>query len=306
MSNSPQPPVPPVPQGPLVPPGQPPFPGMSPEFIPPPQKQPMPGWKIGLIVGACVLPVVSLVPLLISILIPTLGGARELARQSVCATNVKGVSTAFVMYTNQNNDEYPNLLTMWNAPLTLSNTCGGLKGSGNANNLALLVEGGVVSWGTFLCPSAKQKEMVRGWNQKMGFQSGVNGNISYALQVWDVSPNNKCQIAADTDGGVAIYGDRGNDKAFLTAWSPNHPDYGENLLYVAGNVRFSKDKDSKSFNTGGWGGNNMVPMGNGSGNNVYTMDVWDNADPAKPILKSIGTGYGLPASSKDSVLYWKP
>jgi len=247
--------------------------------------------------------VVAIIALLVSILLPTLGRARELARQSVCATNVKGVSTGFVMYTNQNNDKYPNLLTKYAGALTQGTTCGNLIGSGNANNLALLVEGGVVSWGTFLCPSGNQKEATRTAAQKMGFWSGSSAspvcNISYGLQVWDVDTNNKCQIGSTTDGGVAIFGDRGSDdgttQSFAASWSANHPDDGENILYVAGNVKFSKDKtDDTHRNTGGWGGNN-----------VYAADTWTTTDPTNPTLSSNGTAYGWPGSTKDSVLYWK-
>jgi len=51
--------------------------------------------------------VVSIISLLISILLPALSQAKELANMTVCRTNLKTLSTAFAMYTAENNDWYP-------------------------------------------------------------------------------------------------------------------------------------------------------------------------------------------------------
>src|ERR671925_2083860 len=51
--------------------------------------------------------VVSIIALLIAILLPSLKKAREQSRQTVCLSNMRNMSTAVWMYTNENNDAFP-------------------------------------------------------------------------------------------------------------------------------------------------------------------------------------------------------
>lgn len=51
--------------------------------------------------------VVAIIALLISILLPSLARARELAKRSVCAANLKGMGTGFYTYAGENGDDWP-------------------------------------------------------------------------------------------------------------------------------------------------------------------------------------------------------
>jgi prepilin-type N-terminal cleavage/methylation domain-containing protein len=51
--------------------------------------------------------VVAIIALLIAILLPSLGKARELSNRSVCAANVRGISQSMNLYAADNNDSYP-------------------------------------------------------------------------------------------------------------------------------------------------------------------------------------------------------
>jgi len=51
--------------------------------------------------------VVAIIALLVSILLPTLGKAKEQARIVICLTNLKGLSTAFAYYGTENDGWYP-------------------------------------------------------------------------------------------------------------------------------------------------------------------------------------------------------
>ena len=51
--------------------------------------------------------VVAIIALLVSILLPALGKARELARQAVCMANLRGIGQAIAMYKHGNNDCFP-------------------------------------------------------------------------------------------------------------------------------------------------------------------------------------------------------
>ena len=58
--------------------------------------------------------VVAIIALLIAILIPSLGRARDAARKTVCGTNLKGQGTAFAGYAAQFNDLLPGAGTHGN------------------------------------------------------------------------------------------------------------------------------------------------------------------------------------------------
>ncbi len=51
--------------------------------------------------------VVAIIALLISILLPSLSRAREIAKRTVCAANVKGIGTSFKIYANDNEELWP-------------------------------------------------------------------------------------------------------------------------------------------------------------------------------------------------------
>jgi len=51
--------------------------------------------------------VVAIIALLIAILLPSLGKARELANRAACAANVTGTVKGFVVYANDNYDAFP-------------------------------------------------------------------------------------------------------------------------------------------------------------------------------------------------------
>ncbi|MDY7009764.1 MAG: type II secretion system protein [Planctomycetota bacterium] len=51
--------------------------------------------------------VVAIIALLVSILLPTLGRAKEQARIVSCMSNLRSLGLSYVFYTNENNDWYP-------------------------------------------------------------------------------------------------------------------------------------------------------------------------------------------------------
>ena len=51
--------------------------------------------------------VIAIISLLVSILLPSLGKAKELARRAVCATNLRNIGTGLAMYLLDNKDRYP-------------------------------------------------------------------------------------------------------------------------------------------------------------------------------------------------------
>ena len=261
--------------------------------------------------------VVAIIALLVSILLPTLGRAREQTRRTMCLANVRNIGVGLVLYAqankgkppilpdvNQTTAEYDDALKMGDECLAYG---GDGLGTGAQQNLCLLVKIGVVPWKMFTCPSTENEEADRsGAGRTYGLGEVVSGEkkiyCDYGIQIpyhhssggyW---ATNRCPLTKNMDEGIAILGDRGPSgwEKNLT-WSPNHPDGGESLLYVAGNARFSRDKTDTDYNLGGWGGNN-----------VYACDGWipQNTDDPNPRLDYVGYTSGYPKSTKDTVLYW--
>ena len=51
--------------------------------------------------------VVSIIGLLLGMVLPSVGRARQIAARAVCATNLHGLAPAFRMYLNESNDVMP-------------------------------------------------------------------------------------------------------------------------------------------------------------------------------------------------------
>jgi len=53
--------------------------------------------------------VVAIIALLIAILLPSLGRAREMARRSACASNMKQIGLALNTYASENSESLPKI-----------------------------------------------------------------------------------------------------------------------------------------------------------------------------------------------------
>ena len=51
--------------------------------------------------------VIAIIALLVSILLPSLNRARELAKRAICASNLHSIGQAFALYQGENNDQWP-------------------------------------------------------------------------------------------------------------------------------------------------------------------------------------------------------
>lgn len=84
--------------------------------------------------------VIAIIALLVSILMPSLGKARDLAKKIACASNIKIIGLGLALYDNDNNGERPPYLS--GAGKIATSTGGGLtNGPGKPNSgLGLLLE----------------------------------------------------------------------------------------------------------------------------------------------------------------------
>jgi prepilin-type N-terminal cleavage/methylation domain-containing protein len=130
--------------------------------------------------------VVAIIALLISILLPSLSRARELAKRTVCGSNLSGLGKSLYIYANDNTEWFPHHYYASTfgagnpAPATGGVSYIGSMGSGGglsitlqtsggtpsystnrshpSRSLFLLIVGGQSTTGSFICPSAGDQD----------------------------------------------------------------------------------------------------------------------------------------------------
>ncbi len=134
--------------------------------------------------------VIGIIALLIGILLPALGRARQIAKDTVCASNMRQVTLALMIYANGNNGLLPQAdtsaagngiawhvqiwQTVMRTPLSISDITGG----GNYSYLAHT---------PFECPAADQSKSITPsvppWINVDGYDNSDHRNNGYALNI---------------------------------------------------------------------------------------------------------------------------
>lgn len=173
--------------------------------------------------------VIAIIGILAGILLPVLSRARESARKTQCASNVKQIGMGLIMYANENSETFPTSTT---APVSMA-------------SLNLLYPNYVSDQRTFKCPS----------------DTSVTPTTQASITANDPFLKNECSYGYDgthtqaDDADVALAADRPTNAAGSTTPSaatnsPNHggavgtvaggdtAGRGQNVVYVDGHVEF--------------------------------------------------------------------
>ena len=111
--------------------------------------------------------VIGILLILISLLLPTLGKARQAARQTGCMSNLREQGLAFLAYAQQNNRHYPSAVTPPGSPAPGAHWPMGVMCTNPypqpgqpAGQCALYAAGLVKDWRVFFCPSSANTPFV--------------------------------------------------------------------------------------------------------------------------------------------------
>jgi prepilin-type N-terminal cleavage/methylation domain-containing protein/prepilin-type processing-associated H-X9-DG protein len=225
--------------------------------------------------------VVAIIALLIGILLPSLGRAREIANRTVCASNLNGMYKAMYTYSVTNNEKFyiAGVATAASKAVgfshTTRNSTVGVAGS-LANNLTaslwMMIRDGSAQPKSFSCPSSGDTpDTLNEWtgssfgttaadlNETFDFVS--KDNLSYSVlnmysdiqkKKWGSNiPTDYLLMADDNNTDPAAT----NAHTFFKAKSPapttaeiqenensqNHQKEGQNMLFGDGHAAFSND-----------------------------------------------------------------
>ncbi len=183
--------------------------------------------------------VIAIIGILAGILLPALSRARESARKTACASNLKQIGLALTMYANENNEAFPSSTVGASADI-------------NMESLNMLYDDYISERKVFMCPSdnlidaSSNATMTAPASPMVAGDGFLYNECSYG---YDRNHNQ------DDDPGTAIASDRGTTGAGLTPTAatngPNHggtvnasgvadvAGRGQNVLYIDGHVEFS-------------------------------------------------------------------
>ena len=232
--------------------------------------------------------VVAIIALLISILLPSLSRARELSKRLVCAANVKGLGTAFKIYANDNEEQWPTPSfseqaasiiwfnngtgqTLYNpdVPLASANPTPGrlVEALNTATKISttrsfwMLVRTGDVTPKGFICPSSGDTtDPVQ--NVDLYYDFDKLTNVSYGYQV-PFGPFDS-RASENIDPRLAVAADKGphDERPDSSRLAANFNDFDP----FQTNFNMTPN-DWKSYNSGNHGG-----RGTGEGQNVLFGD----------------------------------
>jgi prepilin-type N-terminal cleavage/methylation domain-containing protein/prepilin-type processing-associated H-X9-DG protein len=216
--------------------------------------------------------VIGIIALLISILLPSLNRARETANRVKCASNLRQIGQALLLYSNENKGGYPRTIASatggqtWGTGTT--DTDPFAAGTGDVSNddvtaaVFLLIRTQDIGSEVFTCPSSNaEKDLYGGGTngplQRSNF-STVSKNLSYSYA--HPYPNSTATgsgyklnssigpdfaIAADINPGTVGTGNlvtsvRTTSSAaeMKNGNTNNHDRDGQNVLYGDGHVEF--------------------------------------------------------------------
>ncbi len=181
--------------------------------------------------------------IVVGILLPSLRQAHRQARRSLCANNVWAVGTALNHYANGSDGDFPSSPAATEAWLSRP----GCKHTSNSAALFSLVRGGCALPEVFQCPSAGGRTFTVSADMT-DFPSPQSINYSYQYSLNTPVRRDSPKLAA-VAGQMAILADAtpvftgGSfrpEHAGQTV-SKNHPDGGQNVLYLDTHVKWATD-----------------------------------------------------------------
>ena len=253
--------------------------------------------------------VVGVVAVLMAILLPVIGRAREGANRTACAANLRQIGNLLLNYSLENRGNYPRTKYTPGATATYftgaADTDPFTGANVSANDvtaaLFLLARGQAAPANLFICPSSLERaDNFGGIAAKKRSNFTSSANLSYSFQCpypdaagatagyrWNNRQKSTFVLMADLNPGVSNTADdvttptpTSSAKQQKIANSRNHNKAGQNVLYADGHVVFA-----------------ATVFAGVNGDNIYTRQG------ATVALNDATTPLGVPSTRDDSSLF---
>jgi prepilin-type N-terminal cleavage/methylation domain-containing protein/prepilin-type processing-associated H-X9-DG protein len=133
--------------------------------------------------------VIAIIAILASMLLPALSKARERARTITCAGNLKQISTGWLMYAGDHDDDVMSFSDLgWDGPVV----------AGGQNQWRFLLYPYIMDWQVFLCPVGRSNYNMESKSSQMLNNYGYNSYVSSLLMLGAVRKPSQMLVFADT------------------------------------------------------------------------------------------------------------
>ena len=187
--------------------------------------------------------VIAIIGILAGILLPALGRARESARRTQCASNLKQIGLAINMYSNDNSGAFP--------------TVSGSAATAEIQSLGQLFDAYITDRKVFKCSSDTGVTDANNLLLTVGTATQANTSFTTARCSYGYDDNH----TSVDDPGVAISADAHGGTGGSAALSNNHTSKGQNVLYLDGHVEWKGTTTCGYYNS---------TLGY---NNIYTDEI---------------------------------
>ncbi len=164
--------------------------------------------------------VIAIIGILAGILLPALGRARESARRTQCASNLKQIGLAINMYSNDNSGAFPAV--------------SGTAVTDGTYSLGQLFDAYITDRKVFKCSSDSGVTDTTVMALTAGTATVANSSFTTARCSYGYDDNH----TSTDDPGVAISSDAHGGTGGTAALSDNHASKGQNVLYIDGHVEW--------------------------------------------------------------------
>lgn len=156
--------------------------------------------------------VIAIIAILAAILFPVFAQVREKARQTSCASNMKQLNMALVMYVQDADETYPIGNSLWNMT-------GGWPGAGGSMNWAAEIAPYLKSVGVFACPDDAGAGVIDPAGYRGISESYVANGLTW---VWTSTGNNCAGLMCVANEGPPVRVAAVNEPASVISFAEAH------------------------------------------------------------------------------------